>query len=291
MQMFTSHLLFHPPKHDIMCRFRVDSRNCKIRSVIGDDVHCHLVCPWDKHTSIEDHQRSKHLLLFLHGNSEDVMSCMSYCQWLADNLESNVLCCDYPGYGFSSGSPSEEGMNSAAFAVLDFAVTKLRYKLQDVIIMGKSIGSTPAIHIASMSYCSSLGGIILVSPVASAVRCVSGMSRLPTWLLSQLDTWMLPNIKYIGNVTCPVQFIHGTDDLVVPHQNSLALIAALRCPQRSTPLFVAAGHNNLESKHNVLFLQTLKSFLDICACRAATEYEVTDSSIDRRASVNCLVDI
>ena len=132
-------------------------------------------------------------------------------------------------------------------------------------------------RIPSMSYCSSLGGVILVAPVASAVRCVSASARLPGWLLTQMDSWMLPNIKFIGNVTCPVQFVHGTEDSVVPLlNNSLALIDSLRSPQRSSPLFVKAGHNDIESRHGVRFLDTLHTFLRTCACRAATEYDSTD---------------
>lgn len=280
MQTFTNHLLFHPPKHDITCKFRVDSRNCMLRSITGDDIHCHLVCPWDKHTTLQEHACTRQILLFFHGNNEDVSACMSYCQWLADDLKINVLCCDYPGYGFSSGTPTEDGMNSAAFAVVDFATTKLNYRLQDTIIMGKSIGSTPAIHIAGMCLYQNLGGLILVSAVASAVRCFSGSSRLPSWLLSEMDAWMLPNIKHICNVSCPVQFIHGTEDTVVPYKNSCDLISAMHTPQCTQPFFVKAGHNDIESLHSKKFLETLKAFISMCASRvSAYDSPTTDKNM------------
>lgn len=287
MQTFTSHFLFHPPKHDPSCKFRTDSRNCMLRSVNGDSIHCHLVCPWDQDTNIDAHVCTPQVLLFLHGNSEDVATSMSYCQWLADTLKCNVLSCDYPGYGFSTGMLCEEGMNSAAFAVLDFAVGKLNYAVQDIVVIGKSIGSTPAIHIASMSFCSSLGGLVLVSPVASAVRCLSASHQMPEWLLSKLDCLVLPNIKHIANVSCPVQFVHGTKDTVVPCKNTDDLMAAMRTPQRTKPLFIAAGHNDIESLFASEYLSTLRSFLLVCAQRATTDYDTTNS----RIAETCLFDI
>ena len=84
LEMLTSCVLFKKPPRTPLTKFREDSKNILIRSVDGDTIHCHLVCPWDKQTNIHHYTRTKNVFLFLHGNNEDVRSGKSYCQWLAD---------------------------------------------------------------------------------------------------------------------------------------------------------------------------------------------------------------
>jgi pimeloyl-ACP methyl ester carboxylesterase len=282
LEMLTSCVLFKPPPRIPLTKFREDSKNILIRSVDGDTIHCHLVCPWDKQTNIHHYTGTKNVILFLHGNNEDVSSGKSYCQWLADKTDMNVITCDYPGYGFSTGQPSEQGISSAAVALLDYTLSKLNHKMHEIILLGKSLGSTPAIHLASQPACHSLGGIILVSPVASAVRCLPGSSKLPNFILTELDSWVLPNIKHIGNVSCPVQFIHGLKDDIVPCCNSHMLLAAMRSPPFTKPLYVNAGHNDIESKFSGLFMDTMKDFLEVCSQRylCQCKYEHKNDDMD-----------
>jgi pimeloyl-ACP methyl ester carboxylesterase len=85
--------------------------------------------------------------------------------WLANELAVNVLSFDYPGYGFSSGgdgSACEEGMVQAAECALEVASQKLKCDVADVITFGKSIGSFPAVSIASRPYYSRLRGLVLL---------------------------------------------------------------------------------------------------------------------------------
>ena len=284
LEMLTSSILFKPPAREPLCRLRVDSKNVVIRSVDGDTIHCHLICPWDKDTSLQNYTGTSNVILFFHGNSEDVATGKSYGQWLADKTNMNVITCDYPGYGFSTGQPSENGMKSAAFALLDYTLTKLNHKMPEIILLGKSIGSTPAINLASQAACQKLGGLILISPLASAVRCFSASTKLPRFILAQLDSWMLPNIIHISDVSCPVQFIHGMQDDVVPCSNSHMLLAAMRSPPFTKPLYVNAGHNDIESKFTGLFVETLQDFIEVCKqrylCLCTYDFEHKNENMD-----------
>ena len=264
-ESLTNSFLFKPPAHKIpLCNFKQDSKNRLVRSLLADTIHLHLVCPWNKDTSIVDYTGTKNIILFLHGNNEDIHTGRSYCQWIADETDMNVLTCDYPGYGFSTGCASEEGMQSAAAAMLDFTLSKLQHQMSEIIILGKSIGSSPAITLASLPPCINLGGVILVSPVASAVRCLSVSNSLPNFILQEMDSWCLPSIVRMKDISCPVQFIHGLQDKLVPSSNTRMLIAAMRFPPHNTPLFVEAGHNDIESKFSTLFMQTVKDFIIKC---------------------------
>jgi pimeloyl-ACP methyl ester carboxylesterase len=238
-----------------------------VRALSGDEIHCQLIGPWEKPVDIHNYKETDILLMYLHGNNEDIATSLNYRQWLANHTQANVLTCDYPGYGFSTGDPSEEGMHHAALAMLDLAITKLDQSPAQMIVLGKSIGSTPAIGLASHSYCVNLRGLILVSPVASGVRCLSISSRLPRYLLNNLDSLILPNIKHIGSVLCPIQFIHGLDDEIVPCDNTRSLISALNKHLLVEPLFVKAGHNDIEAAHTSTFLNVIEHFIEICRQR------------------------
>jgi len=170
-------------------------------------------------------------------------------------------------------------MHHAALAMLDLATSRLKHSPADIIVIRKSIGSTPAIGLAVNSYCHDLCGLILLSPVASGVRCLSLSTRLPKYIVAQLDGLVLPNIRYIGQVRCPVQFVHGLQDDMVPCSNSQALIDAYAKHLYTEPVFVDAGHNDIESRHTATFLDTIRDFVEVCTQRSqvTVPYDISQS--------------
>jgi len=256
-------LMFKPPlPRPVLSSFKSDDSNCLFKTIDNDFIHCCLVCPYGNEKSLKNFDDKGQLLLFFHGNADDISSCHSYCKWLADHLRMCVLICDYPGYGLSSGEPSEETMEHAALALMDFATSKLRKKPADVYVMGKSIGSYPAVCLASHPAFRDIRGLILVSPVASAARCVFEIKYLPEFIVQRLDAVALANIKRIGKVKALVLAIHGSADDVVSVDNTHALIAASSPTSYYPPLIVDAGHNDIECKFQSLFLEILQAFVN-----------------------------
>lgn len=270
LQLITDPMLFHPPPRQPPSNFRQDSKNMMVRSVHGADVHVALFCPWDKDTSIVNYTGTAHVLLFFHGNNEDVHSCATYCQWLADHTQLNVVTCDYAGYGFSSGEVSECGLMNAALTAFEFVTYKLQHDVSTIFVVGKSIGSVPAIGVAAKSFCADLAGLLLISPIASGIRCCTASSIMPNMILSKLDGLVLPNLKNIPDVQCPIQFIHGIQDKTVPISNSHMLLEATKRKPYTLPLWVNAGHNDIESRNQCLFLNALRDFIEVCSQRSST---------------------
>jgi len=272
-------LMFKPPQpRPLVASFKPNDNNCLFKTINNDYIHCCLVCPYGRESSLKNYSDPGQLLLFFHGNADDVQSSHSYCKWLADHLQMCVLVCDYPGYGFSSGEPSEEGLEHAALALMDFATTKLRKKSVDVYVMGKSIGSYPAVCLASHPAFRDVRGLILVSPVASAARCVFETKYLPDFIVQRLDEVALGNIKRIREVRAPVLAVHGSADDIVSVDNTHALIAACVVETYFPPLIVDAGHNDIECKFQSLFLETIQAFIKSTGERLllASAYESYD---------------
>ncbi len=273
VDFLSNHFVFRPPNKPTF-KFKRDSRNTIIRTVNGNDIHVLLVCPFNADTSITDYKcitEPKPLLVYFHGNAEDLHTGgKSYCQWLADFTDNNVLTCDYPGYGFSHGEATESGLHDAAIALLYFAVSELKLTMDNIVIIGKSLGSVPAVYAASQAQCVDLAGLVLISPIASGFRCMNISSHMPNFLLRRLDELLLTNITRINFVGCPIQFIHGLQDTVVSCSNTRDLIAALHSPCLTKPMFVEANHNDIESKFKTEFTNTIQIFLQKCKERSTS---------------------
>ena len=270
VQLAGHNYIFHPPRpRPPLNTFKTDSHNVLLRTVSGENVHCQLTTPYDTPCTISSYTPTCKLLIFLHGNADDISTCSAYSQWLADTQQCNVITADYPGYGFSSGNnnTSEENMCYTAEAMLEFATSKLKHNIDSIIVVGKSLGTVSAIYLASQHYSDQLCGLILFSPLASGVRCVFS-DKMPLRLYQALDSVFAPSIKRICEVECPTFIVHGTEDDLVPIRNAHALVAAGKTKTYYPPLFLEAGHNDIEAKFSSLVISSMQDFFQFCMDRA-----------------------
>lgn len=143
-------------------------------------------------------------LLYSHGNAEDIGDLTEVFNALAQSGIS-VLAYDYPGYGLSGGKPSENGCYEAAETCYSFLTIQKKITPENIIILGRSVGSGPACYLAEKY---PVRGLILESGFLSAQRVITRVCLLP------IDTF--PNIERIKAISCPKLFIHGTHDSVIP---------------------------------------------------------------------------
>ena len=87
-------------------------------------------------------------------------------------LKINVLAVEYPGYGVydSVAGPSEQQIYADAELAYRFVIKKANLRQKDIIILGRSLGSGPATHLASKFQ---PGGLILMSPLTSIKHIAS----------------------------------------------------------------------------------------------------------------------
>ena len=131
----------------------------------------------------------------------------------------------------------------------------------------------PSVHLASQDYYAEIAGVVLISPLASGARVLLGSTRLPARVMSVLDDQFAPNIKRIGHIRAPVLLVHGTKDKLINIQNSHDLYSAIQPCATFPPLWVEAGHNDIESLHKGLFVSTVTSFVCHCMRRRAAARE------------------
>jgi len=172
-------------------------------------------------------------LLVSHGNAEDLGDDRDWLEELR-RAGFNVLAFDYQGYGTSQGKPTERGSYDDEIAAYDYLTRTLETASNRIIILGRSVGSGPAVHVAARR---PAAGLILQSPFLSAFRVVTRIPLLP------FDKF--PNATDIRKVRCPVLIIHGTNDEVVGFWHGQKLFQLANQPKH----FVAvegAHHNDLD---------------------------------------------
>ena len=191
---------------------------------------------------------AKHLLLYSHGNGEDLGMIRS----ILENFQKrgiSVLAYDYPGYGTSSHKPTESGVYAAADAVYRFAIDSLNFKPEQIVLYGYSLGSGPSCWLAERY---PVYRLILEGAFTSTFRIMTHIKLFPN---DKFD-----NVSRFKNIRCPVLLMHGTRDQVVPFWHAKKNWKVLHGPKEK--FWVEdAGHVNLPEVTGSRYWKAVESFI------------------------------
>jgi pimeloyl-ACP methyl ester carboxylesterase len=113
-------------------------------------------------------------IVFFYGNDMTVAGTWPVRQWLGD-MGYGVACVEYAGYGVSSGSPSEYGCYRSADAAITYLQRQASIPLDQVTLIGWSLGSAVAIDLASRR---DIRAQVLLSPMTSLLACAIDLTRI-----------------------------------------------------------------------------------------------------------------
>lgn len=203
-------------------------------------------------------------ILYSHGNAEDLGLLVEdqYIEELSFSTGASVLAYDYVGYSLSrleGRAPSEEGCYRAVEAAWTYLTELAMIPAASIVLYGRSIGSGPAVELASRSCASSCAGVVLESPIASGASAVAGSLSI---FVRPLDIFL--NYTKMGSISIPITIMHGKGDTVVPISNGECLLEKCQESSRRPPLWVDGhGHNDMPRErclaHVSAFLRTLES--------------------------------
>ena len=124
-------------------------------------------------------------------------------QYFQFRIDAHVIAVEYPGYGVYEGSPNEEDILRDAKRVIEFILKVLRYSINDVIVLGRSIGTGPAWYLASKH---NLAALALISPYTSIRGIVRNMfGNFSQYFIKE----RFSNIELMDKITCPTFILHG----------------------------------------------------------------------------------
>ena len=198
-------------------------------------------------------------ILFFHGNGETAAD-YDYVAPLYREHGLNLFVAEYRGYGMSESSPTCSGILRDTDPVFEGFRSFIRGRdlAGDLFVMGRSLGSAPAIETACR-YQSEFRGLIVESGFASARRQLEriGLSGL---FGDVPDVIGFGNDLKIAEVRIPTLIIHGEMDRIIPVEEGRALYS-LSGAEDKTALFVPnAGHNDLLEQDPVAYMESLRRF-------------------------------
>ena len=168
------------------------------------------------------------IIIIFHGNAGNVgTSPWSELFEKLSLLNFKVVSLDYPGFGLSDGNPSIFNMQDSSLQLIEkmYSLSILQFS-DNVILYGASLGSYPAIELASLSRFG-INGLILDSPISSIesmvnhVKSSNDLFSLFQFLIS--ENIHFNNVDSIAKVSIPVMYIHGLNDQSLPASMSVEL--------------------------------------------------------------------
>ena len=194
------------------------------------------------------------MLLYFQGQGS---CCCHIGDFLLDLREcgTSVLTVDYRGTGLSSGRATEDNAYEDAELAFRFAIDSLGVSAERIVVMGRSLGTTVATHLAGTQ---SVGGLILVQPLTS------GKDFIKVHFLSLFAPFAgrsFDNISRIDSIKSPLLIIHGTEDEVFPFWMAERLFSNAGPPKQLVRV-AGANHENIYSLDAGVVLSSVSRFLN-----------------------------
>ena len=122
-----------------------------------------------------------------------------------------------------------------------YQLARVKYKPEQIILYGRSMGTGIAAQLASVRDCRKL---ILETPYYS----FTSITRILFWMypVDALLHFKMRTHEYLPKVMAPVTIFHGTSDGVIPYFNASRLKGFLK-PADEFITIEGGSHNNLNS--------------------------------------------
>ena len=140
-------------------------------------------------------------LFYFGGNADNALQILG----LLHHLPYNIVTYNYPGYGRSKGTPSQEALYNSALNIFQ------KFRNEKNIIIGRSLGTAVAAFVAAKDHPL---GVILITPFHS----VEYLARLryPIYPVSLILKHPFKEYLYIKQVKAPVFIILAQKDDITP---------------------------------------------------------------------------
>jgi fermentation-respiration switch protein FrsA (DUF1100 family) len=172
------------------------------------------------------------VVIFGHGNGEIIDFWPLKLEGFT-RLGIALLLVEYPGYGSSAGSPSQDSIVQTFVAAYDDLVSRKDIDSSRIIFFGRSLGGGAVCALAQRR---SSAALILMSTFTS-VRSFAKQFLLPSFLVRD----PFDNLSVIKNYSGPVLILHGRSDEVIPFTHGQKLHKSV---QNGKMIAYEAGHND-----------------------------------------------
>ena len=184
------------------------------------------------------------LVIFFGGNGQNAAStvyAMERNQYWSVYHGFNFLMVDYPGYGLSSGRPSQESIFHMALAVYDYAISRVEVDLEGIILQGFSLGTGVATYVASKR---EVAGLILIAPYDDMLHVYNDQVNIFHGPLSLLIRNRFPSTYYASQISIEPLIISSRDDEIISYRLADNLVQSFPVPVENI-ILDGLKHNDL----------------------------------------------
>ncbi len=237
---FQEKMIFFPTKLDANYAYHFEQGFEEITIKTLDNINLNALLFKAKET--------KGVIFYLHGNAGSLKSWGAVSE-VYTAMGYDLFIMDYRGYGKSEGYINGENQfyNDVQLAYKELIS---RYKEEEVVIIGNSIGTGVATRLAADSNSKLL---ILQAPYYNFKYLVKEKTAIaPIFVLK----YKFKTNEFLPKCKMPVLIFHGNDDVVISAENSLKLEKLLK-PNDQLFLLENQGHNGMNyNEEYLLFLGT-----------------------------------
>jgi pimeloyl-ACP methyl ester carboxylesterase len=207
-------------------------------------------------------------ILFFHGNGE-IAADYDDLALMYNELRINFLAVDYRGYGQSDGTPGAGTMLADSHVILDFTRAWLRKQRFNgpLIIMGRSLGSAPALELAA-AHAGWIDGLIIESGFAYTLPLLRLLGA-DTTTLALTEAQGFRNREKIAAYAGDTLIMHAEFDHIIPYSDAQALYAASQAENKRLLKIRGADHNDILARAMTEYMAAIKRLVG--QCHAALE--------------------
>lgn len=200
-------------------------------------------------------------ILFFHGNGETARD----YDHAADDyraLPATLVVAEYRGYGPSTGRPSIRTFLGDAARSLDEVKALLAAdgRRGPLVVMGRSLGSAPAIDLAA-SRPADVKGLVVESGFARVVPLLE-LLGIPARRLGVTEADGPDNGRKMGEVALPTLLLHAQEDRIIPIHDADLLFSACKDPGKAFVRVPGAGHNDIQMRAGAAYFDAIRALLE-----------------------------
>mmetsp|Transcript_19374 Transcript_19374/g.46551 ORF Transcript_19374/g.46551 Transcript_19374/m.46551 type:complete len:317 (-) Transcript_19374:60-1010(-) len=247
----------NPERYREPSEWGMEYDNVQVTASDGVKLHCWFI----RHEQPRDHPT----LIFFQENAGNMGLRLPSMYTLFDGLKVNILMVSYRGYGRSEGEPLEAGIKLDADAVIRKVVGMAEVDPKRIMILGRSLGGAVTCYVAE-KYPEHVKGIILENTFTSIPDMVDVVLPWVAPLKFLVLTISWSSVSLIPRITCPILFISGSRDELVPPEHMKRLHDAATKSMLRVWHAVPGGTHNDTCMVDPTYVATIKAFMGKIGC-------------------------
>jgi hypothetical protein len=104
-------------------------------------------------------------ILYCHENETDLLRLIPFLIDISIQMKIDIISFDYTGFGDTKEKPKNTTLSEDGEITINFILSHLKYKINNLVIFGKGIGAIPSIHLAVMNQYQNCKSLILCMPL------------------------------------------------------------------------------------------------------------------------------